>query len=614
MPACRLSAAVFALLLSPLVAPAAVVSFLNATDREMNFTIEHKGAAPVGVSLAPGEARAVPVGREPVLRITLNGKPAAFTLEPYTPYLFVEPQGKPIEFSGVELAGELPKPDDVPAAPEAAKPLKVPVKLFHDDAQPLTKAAWEKAAKERFTEAADVLFKQTGVRFEADGIGEWFAAKDSADLPAALADFELKAEVKAGTKAVGFRTRAVPGDGFGAAGEPGCSHLLVREASPKADGERVEVVAHHLGLMLGAVRSPDRGSVMRLKLGDGQAAKKGYRVQFDPLNLIVMNVWAEEVAAGSGKNFHTLRATSRERLRVLYKTLAGVHEAMKTDDTQAREYVEWCEKAGPKKPDAGVKPTPPEKPMATDPDPTPKPADPKPAISTDAAAVRVVVQAVTAKAKELAKKPATGEGARPKGDSLTAEYVRAAAEAALKLDEKKQPHGFLVGLGIALDDSTILRDKPVVKALCEAAESDAERKERLAALGLPTVRGRRDLCQHFAVSAALTELFGAAAAEFAGLSKEMADMKGVSGFSFADLAADLAGVEFAAAVGKEPKRLAAIAKGFAVSDHAPDVKEFADGLSEERFKKEYGGVSDKRFVLALERVRAAVKDLPAYKK
>src|SRR4051812_11678273 len=94
-------------------APAAVVAILNASGTDLTGTVEHKGVPDVKVNLPTGRTTAVQVGREPVLRLTLNGKPAAFNLDPYTPYLFVEDDKGVVSFSGVELAGELPKPDDV---------------------------------------------------------------------------------------------------------------------------------------------------------------------------------------------------------------------------------------------------------------------------------------------------------------------------------------------------------------------------------------------------------------------------------------------------------------------------------------------------------------------
>lgn len=582
-------------LVAPLTAPAAVVSFLNASATDLQFTIEHKDTPDLTVKLPAGHTTAVRVGREPVLRITLNGKPAAFTLEPYTPYLFVDNEKGVVTFSGVELAGDLPRPDDVPAKPAEWKPVKIPVTLFTDTSNPLLKETREKAVRERFTAAAKVIEAQAGVTFDIAGVGEWEADKKAESLAAAAAEFERKAEVKTG-RAFGFLTCPVKGDEFAA--PPSGTHALVRDGSPKADDERVEVAVQQLGQWLGAARSPDGGSVMRAKLGDGKATRKGWVVQFDPLNLIVMHVWAEELAAGRGPKPDDLSAKARGRLRVLYKSIAAIHDAVKSDDTQARDLA--LAFAG----DPDPKP---------EPKPEPRPADPvviEPNRTDDEKAVRAVVQAVTKRAKELA----ADEKARPKGDALTAEYVQAAATAAAALDEKRQAHAFLLGIGIALDDSTILRDKPVIGKLCRAVESDDDRAARLAVLGRPSLRGRRDLCQHYAVSAALAEMFGAAAAELAGLAKEATDMKGTSGFSFCDLAADLAGIELANVVSKEPKRLADIAKKFAPDDAVPDVTKFDEGITEAAFKKKYGSTDDGKFKAALDEVRTAVQGMPLYKK
>lgn len=578
---------------APLTAPAAVVSFLNASATDLQFTIEHKDTPDLTVKLPAGHTTAVRVGREPVLRVTLNGKAAAFTLEPYTPYLFVDGEKGGVTFSGVELAGELPKADDVPAKPAEWKGVKIPVTLFTDTSNPLTKEAREKAVKERFAAAAKVIEAQAGVTFDIAGVGEWEVDKNAENLAAAAAEFERKAEVKTG-RAFGFLTRTVKGEEFAA--PPSGTHALVRDGSPKADAERVEVIAQQLGHWLGAVRSPDGGSVMRAKLGDGNAIRKGWVTQFDPLNLIVMHVWAEELAAGRGPKPDDLSAKARARLRVLYKSVAAIHDAVKSDDTQARDMaLAFAGDIDPK------------------PNPLPKPADPvviEPNRTDDEKAVRAVVQAVTKRAKELA----ADEKARPKGDALTAEYVQAAATATAALDEKRQAHAFLLGIGIALDDSTILRDKPVIGKLCQAVESDDDRTARLAVLGRPSLRGRRDLCQHYAVSAALAEMFGAAAAELAGLAKEATDMKGTSGFSFCDLAADLAGIELAAVVTKEPKRLADLAKKFSPDDAVPDVTKFDEGITEAAFKKKYGSTDDGKFKAAMDEVRSAVQGMPLYKK
>ncbi len=591
----RFAPVVLALFASVASSPAAVVSVFNATSSDLTFTVEHKGVADNTVSLPAGRTVAVTVGRVPVLRATLNGKQVAFNLDPYTPYLFVEDGKGNVTFSGVELAGHLPKADDVPADPPAAKPLKLPVTLFTDSANPLVKEASEKAVRERFTAAAKLIERHSGVRFEVAEIREWETDAKPESLLAAMGQFERAATVKDG-RAFGFLSRAVKADELVA--PPTATHALVKDGLPKAEAERVEVVTHLLASWLGAVRSADGGSVMRVKLGDGRAAKRDWVVQFDPHNLIVMHIWAEELEAARGPKPEQFSAKARARLAVLYKSIAVVHEALKSEDTQARDLAAALTGDGELVPNV--------------PDVKPVPAEVIPAsnLSDDDKAVRAVVQAVTKRATQLA----ADEKTRPKGDDLTAEYVKAAASAAAVLDDKRQSRAFLIGLGVALDDSTILRDKPVVKKVVLATETDDDRKARLEVLGRPTVRGRRDLCQHFAVSAALAETFGAAAAEFAGLAKEMTDMKGASGFSFADLAADLAGIELATAVTADPKRIAAMAKQFVVSDHVPDIAAFAEGLTDKAFKAKFGGTDDTKFKAEMDAVRKAVQAVPAYRK
>jgi hypothetical protein len=226
-------------------------------------------------------------------------------------------------------------------------------------------------------------------------------------------------------------------------------------------------------------------------------------------------------------------------------------------------------------------------------------------------AVRKVVRAVTARAAELSRKPEVG---RPKGDELTAALVRTAASAAAAEEEKLQASALLIGLGLALDHSSTLRNNLLTRTFCRPVESDAERRERIAVLGSPTVRGRRDLCQHFVVSAALAELLDPAAAEAAGLLKERLDMAGSSGFSFTDLAADFAGVEFARTVRRDPRAVARVGEAFEVKDFVPDVRGLPEGLTKAKFAADYGNEDDPRFRKMLDDVRKRVGEMPGYKK
>jgi hypothetical protein len=224
-------------------------------------------------------------------------------------------------------------------------------------------------------------------------------------------------------------------------------------------------------------------------------------------------------------------------------------------------------------------------------------------------AARTVVAAVVEAARANAKLDTP-----TKGDALTEAYVKAAALAAKKLPQDRSAWAFAMGLGVALDRSTMLRTNLLTRSTWREIETDAERKKRLEVLGEPTTHGRFDLTQHFWISAALTALWGPKQAEAAGVLKEWMDSAdGGSGFSFADLAADLGGVELASRVIDRPALLAGLTKGFAVKDHCPAPKGLEEGIKRKDFEKRFGSTEDERFVKELEALKKKVTALPAYR-
>jgi hypothetical protein len=107
------------------------------------------------------------------------------------------------------------------------------------------------------------------------------------------------------------------------------------------------------------------------------------------------------------------------------------------------------------------------------------------------------------------------------------------------------------------------------------------------------LRGRRDLAQHFAVSAALAAAAGTPLADAVGVYKEVQDSRGGSGFSFPDLAADRAGSTFGARA-IEPKTARALqqrlAGGAGESDFMPAFSDLPEGLNEQELQRRFGGV------------------------
>ena len=141
------------------------------------------------------------------------------------------------------------------------------------------------------------------------------------------------------------------------------------------------------------------------------------------------------------------------------------------------------------------------------------------------------------------------------------------------------PAALVLGLGIALDDSATLLQTPLTRGFSEAIETPLQRLTRCRSLANPTLLNRRDLAQHFFLSGYLTAVVGSAAAETAGIAKELDDAKsGGSGFSYVDLTADLAGIYFAERLLQRDLSLDELARGFTVAAFMPNVAGLPEGL------------------------------------
>jgi hypothetical protein len=232
--------------------------------------------------------------------------------------------------------------------------------------------------------------------------------------------------------------------------------------------------------------------------------------------------------------------------------------------------------------------------------------DEEPAKLTRVQATRRVLAAIVAAAKERGER---------KGDALTVLYIRAAAAEADRLPPDVATSAFLRGLGLGLDDSTILSKTLLTAQFCKDVESAAERKARLAVLGSPTMQTRRDWTQHFVVSCFLTDLLGPQLAEAAGVYKEQRDSApGGSGFSFGDLNADLAGITFAVRLKNGDLKLANLARRYEINAYLPEGKGLREELSAAQFKKDYGSLEDERYKKEVATIRKRIDELPIYQK
>jgi hypothetical protein len=597
----RLLVGLVAAALAP-AANAAVVVVANFTPAEVTVTVTELDREKQSVKLAPAQVAPVTVTGPALLILPATPQHLSFHLDPYNAYVILPDEKAGRRLEGVELPGMPPERDARPELnPVKRDVLKVPVTLFVDEIDPRAEDLWQGLLRKRLLDASAVTEAHFGVRFEVAGFAKWKSDPQASTVPELLADFQQVTKAPPGGMAVGYTSRKVeekpkePAP-FGGSRVAPATHVLMREWVPRTEPERTEALVHHLARAFGAVPVPDQGSVMRERLGDGLALHAQYRMRFDPLNALALNIWADEARGGKLLTAADVSPAGRVRLRRVYGALLKARPGDPSALVYLNEFDRDLVQAPPKKDEPKKNPDPP---------PPPKADSPRDVVA------RVVLSAVTTKARMSA-----GPGGLT-GDELTVAYVRAAATAALAAEADKataddRVGGFLLGLALALDDTDALRADESTRESVAGIESASARDERREVLGNPTIRGRRDLCRRFAVGIGTGELLPRQAAEAVAVNRTFAatENAGPVGVGLPALAADLAGLEFARQPRDDLSRLTQLASLASAATLVPDPSGLPDALSQERFAARYGSATDPRFTAALDDLRRRVRAKP----
>jgi hypothetical protein len=569
--------------LRPAPAQAGVVVLSNRTAAKVDFVVVEPDGQKRRYSMPPSGVAPIPVADRIGVAFYVGTTPRRVTVRANSIYYFLNRNDK-LDLVRVTFPSASER-EDPPALPVRLDSIgTIPVMLLVDDDEPAVRRLWEKRLRERLAAASAVFEHHCRIRFEVVALGTWVSDDRIFEFEKSLREFELKVTPAPARVAIGFtsqyrmpRRRAHLGGTRGALH----SHILIREwAQHVSKAERLEVLIHELGHFLGATHSKESNSVMRSVLGDHRSHARSFRIGFDAPNTLIMNLVCEELRTRGVRNLGQLHPATKTRLRTVYSALSEIMPK----DPAAKHYLALLDR-----------------PRIVRTRPTPYYPE------SLVGATQVVIRAIT----EAARENGAG-GTRLSGDRLTEHYVRHAATAAGRLPSEQAAKAFLLGLGIALDSSTILRSHPIVSGLCRRVESNQNRTDRLAVLGSPTMRGRRDLTQHFVVSGALTTLVGPHGAETAGIAKELSDSHGTSGFSFVDLSANLAGVTFATHLRASRIPLAKVAASFAVEDFLPDGSDLEEGISWQDFLKQYDSAHGDRFLREQAEIRKRILALPGY--
>lgn len=569
---------------------AGVVVLANRTDKEVALSVVRSDNSASPHRLAPGDVFPVPVADKVGVAFDTGAGGRRLLLETNSVYYFVE-QDEKLDLIKVAFPEVATQRIPSSASKESIRLESVgtiPVMLLVDDDEPAVRRLWEKRLRERFTEVSDVFENHCRIRFEVVAVGTWDSDDRTLDFAKSLSEFELEVTPAPARLAVGFTSQyQIPRGRTHLGGTRGAlhSHILIREWSQHiTKTERLEVLMHELGHYLGASHSLEAVSVMRPVLGDRLSHARSFRIGFDPPNTLIMNSVCEAIRTRNITSLWQLRSDTKARLHNIYDALGDTM----SEDPAAAHYIRtlYYPPSGqrlPRQPESLVE------------------------------ATRTVLQAIGDAAAERGGGRTADDATSYQGDALTEFYVRRAAAAADKLPRDWAAKAFLLGLGIGLDDSWVLRTSPLSRSFCARVESLPERTRRLATLGGPTMHGRKDLMQHFVVSCALVSLVGRSGAETIGVLKEIRDSQTGSGFSFVDLSADLAGTTLAEHVTDARIPLATLAESFRVEAYLPKGGDLKEGISWKDFLEQYTSAHDDRFLQEKTALRQRVLAMPGYR-
>jgi hypothetical protein len=130
------------------------------------------------------------------------------------------------------------------------------------------------------------------------------------------------------------------------------------------------------------------------------------------------------------------------------------------------------------------------------------------------------------------------------------------------------------------------------------------------------LRDRKDLAQHFITSSALAFAGGSGFSNAVGIFKEISDSRGGSGFSFADLAADLSGTRFGKLSTKSRQSARQVQRRLSIlineSFIQPDIKGLPEAMSENNFRRRFGGTSSPAYIQMLSNIQASIRRCGLY--
>jgi hypothetical protein len=562
-------------------ASADVVVIANRTTRPVPFRVVHQTDDQRPITVAARDLVTLNLNGGGELLFEVGGNLVRYHLDANAGYYFAVNEKGWLDLNKINLGGDDTTfgGRELDAKKASAQQGEISVKIVVDKHELTPRTKWESRVRKRIDAVSDILQRSCQLRLKVVAVEQWDSGDQPTEFRKSFVRFQQQIDPHPARLAIGFTSRPQQDQKILRLGTTRGmlqSHILVREWSSKMiELERVEVLLHEVGHFLGAIHSPDPESVMRSILGDDKVIHRDFRIRFDAVNSLIINMIGEEIRHRPIATATDLSIGTKTRLAQIYETLA---KAIPEDDSPRKMASQLNLVAGASLHDA----------------------------------TRSVLRAINRAAHERSGAAESGSPT-PVGDQLTEFFVRRAALAAKVFPDDIAPRAMLLALGIAMDESGLLLRTPVARELCQAVESPAQRQQRKSMMGRPTIRDRSDLVQHFFLSAHLTALVGAAAAESAGNLKEMSDGRSDSGFSYVDLTANLSGIAFAKRLLQNDLKVTDIAERFAIDHVMPPITDLPEGLPWSKISSGLTDGSEKNWAYYRREIDRRIRNLPGQK-
>jgi hypothetical protein len=569
----------------PALAEVAVLT--NRTPREVIVDVTPAGETYRKIAISSGDSRPVFFDRSASVRFGHQLAPQVYDLEASAAYMFLpEPEGQSFRMERIGLgpSDSAPRPEVpwTPGTPLKKELVTLPIKIAVDDDEPTHRTIWEPRLRQRVAEASKVFEQHCGVTLSIVSIVTWDSDDKIRDFGRSMREFEQEVTSAPAQLVIGFSSQYDFTTGqihLGGSRGPLYPYILLKERAPNVrDPEKLELLVHEMGHFLGASHSPEPQSVMRPVLTISHLRATGARVHFDPVNTLLMSLVADEMRRNQIHTFGDISFPTKQRMLEIYKVL---QEAL-PGDPAAGVFQRIVGVSNSSETTRNVR-----------------------EILSQLARMAYLEQARAAKGRDAGQEAISG-------DELTARYVREAAAIANELHTPDAPKAMMLALGLFFDDSNTLRSFPATSSLATQVESEEQRRNRLGSLGDPTLRGREDLAKHFFVSAHLSVAMGGGGARSAGLLKETLDSHGGSGFSFADMAANRAGIIFAEKLIAGQFTLEQISRSFTVDKFMPEIGDLTEGLTAVSLKSHLAENAGSDLDGELRRIERRILELPVY--